>query len=78
MNHLLYLCIGTRKNPMERTLSVDSLSDKPPVKICYDCSNYLCANNTQNISEWRLVKRKTRKFYFCKEECWEEWLKELL
>lgn len=78
MSSLWNLCYGNRKKSIKRTLSVESLSEKSSEKICYDCSNYLCANNTQDISEWKLVKRKTRKFYFCTNVCWEEWMKELL
>ena len=45
-------------------------------EFCYDCGNYLCVNTTKNISNWKRVKKKSRNYYFCKEECWEEWLEE--
>lgn len=46
------------------------------LEFCYDCGNYLCVNTTKDISDWKLVKKKIRNYYFCKDECWEEWLEE--
>jgi len=46
------------------------------MEFCYDCGNYLCVNTTKDISNWKLVTKKTRNYYFCKDECWEEWLQE--
>jgi hypothetical protein len=69
-------CAGVRDRlttpePTERP------SSPPSLEFCYDCANYLCVNTTKDISSWKLVQKKKRQFYFCKHECWEEWLEEL-
>jgi hypothetical protein len=36
----------------------------------------LVCDDAKDISNWKLVTKKTRNYYFCKDECWEEWLNE--
>jgi len=53
----------------------------PALDFCYDCRNNLCVNTTEDISYWITLERikrnrLKRKFYFCKEECLEDWLEE--
>ncbi len=40
------------------------------LEFCYDCGNYFCVNTTKDIVNWKLVKKKTHNYYFCKDECW--------
>ncbi len=40
----------------------------------YDCRNFACIQDTDDVSNWKKVKYNQRVFYFCSEDCWNEWL----
>ena len=34
----------------------------------------LCITETTDTSKWNRATIKNRAFYFCRRECWEQWL----
>lgn len=91
MNLFLDYCSGLRNSLVNvatytTTKSETNENKKVPVSpaaldFCYDCMNDFCVNTTEDISDWLIMERIhqnqfKRKFYFCKKECFQEWLEE--
>ena len=44
------------------------------MKPLFICGNFACVRETENKDEWKSVKIHEKKYYFCSEECYCEWL----
>ena len=41
-----------------------------------DCRNFACIHDTNDVSKWKKVNYNKHFFYFCSEDCWNQWLQE--
>lgn len=73
MNAFWEFCSGVRQ-----ALAPDSKSrrrpESPPPVYDYDCANFCCIRTTKDLSAWIEVKAGKKVFFFCSNECWDEWL----
>lgn len=44
------------------------------VKKFFDCSNMSCNNHTEKRSNWKRVTHTDKKYYFCSDDCHNDWL----
>jgi len=77
MDTFLDYCYSTfqrnnRSSPKKRPKSPSPFNSKRLGR--YDCRNFACIQDTYDISTWKKVKYNQRVFYFCSEDCWNEWL----
>lgn len=75
MQYFLDLCynsftrkkIETEKPKSPRNIFSNSL-------LLFDCCNLVCINTTTKLKDWKHVKYNKRRYYFCSDGCWNEWL----
>ena len=76
MNTFLDYCYSTfqRKlsSPPKRPKSPSPFNSKWNGR--HDCRNFNCIQDTDDVSNWKKVQYRQMVFYFCSEDCWNEWL----
>lgn len=79
MNTFLDYCYSTfqrnsRTSPKKRPNSPSPFNSK--WKDRHDCRNFNCIQDTNDVSNWKKVQYRQMDFYFCSEDCWNEWMAE--
>ena len=79
MNHFIELCYNsiTRKPSLPNAPSKRSSSPSPfgpTVLKMYDCGNFCCLQQSEDLKEWKRMSFNKRSYFFCCEDCCEDWL----
>ena len=54
---------------------VPTRTESPPRIIYrYDCQNYVCIQDTDDLTSWKQLNIRKKQIYFCSEECYYEYL----
>ena len=79
MNTFYEFCYRTlyRKNPPAPSIKRPETPEQPyNTKKRIDCRNFACIQDTADVSTWKKVQYNKHLFYFCSEDCWNQWLRE--
>ncbi len=78
MQYIIDFCYDTfvrKKIPVKKQSPRCSPPSSPKKTKIYNCCNFICFNNTEKLREWKHVKIGLKRYYFCNDDCWNEWLK---
>ena len=85
MKRLIYI-IRTKLQTMKRAINYissvfsgktieDREESPPPVYETYDCQNFACVQDTNDLTTWKQLNIGKKQIYFCSEKCYYEYLK---
>jgi len=74
MDAFWQFCSGMRQALDTEPACPRAESPPPTREIWHDCANLLCVASAKDVTAWKQVKMRTRMFYLCSEDCWNEWL----
>jgi len=66
-----YRRFGKAEKTTNRPKSPSPFSEE---KLVFDCCNLCCLECTDNVTKWKHAKYNEKRYYFCSEDCWKEWL----
>lgn len=55
--------------------TIETREESPsPVYMVYDCQNFVCVQDTDDLTTWKQLNIGKKQIYFCSEECYYEYL----